>query len=267
MAYEMYGSEAMAAGGGAGPVGAGQIGYNAVKINTLMSNFGTAYTRLGQELTKNYETLKPILRKEWVGEDELDFEKKLVERLNNLYYNAGLLTQAGINLVRNVAESWKSFQSKNVFGGEGTQVEINVTFNDVTVTPKETLISFITQTYGANVNRGLTNGTGSYTAIIEALESFKTQSQTCARNFTTEFDVNSAFFGGTEQGIKNFFDHLEECLASVITAIKDFVDGLNNLANTNYASATSAVSEYATTSKSEIDQLTSDSVGSSRWNA
>lgn len=249
--------------------GGAQIGYNAAKINTLMGSISDAYVALASKVKTNYETLKPVLRKEWVGEDELDFEQKLVTRLNNMYYNAGLLSQAAINAIYNVATSWKEFQSKNIFGGEGASVNINVTFDEVTVTLEESLITFTGEEYGSDVNRGLQSGEASYTNIMEALEQFRTSSRTDAQNFTSEFDINSAFFGGSEQGINSFLEHLEGCLGAVLTAVKDFVDGLQNLAKTNYVSATSTINEYADTSKKEIDDVVVDSTqseqGSTRW--
>ena len=248
------------------------IGYNGQKINELMEAISTAYTNLAAKVTSNYETLKPVLRAEWVGEDELDFEKNLVNRLNELYYNAGYLSQAAVNAIRNVADSWKEFQSRNVLDmGTGSNsagmVNINVSFTDVTITPTEGLIQFQSVDYADNIDRGLTNGTGSYSAIIGALETFKTKAETDAGAFTDEFDVNNAFFGGTETGINGFLEHVETSLGAVLTAVKDFVDGLNSLANSNWTTATSKVNEYTTSAKGEVDTLINDSIASTRWGA
>ena len=65
--------------GSGGNPNIGKVGYNATRINLLMHEIASSYEMLGQSVIKNYEALKPVLRREWVGEDELDFEKKLVE--------------------------------------------------------------------------------------------------------------------------------------------------------------------------------------------
>jgi len=252
-------------GGGISPA-SNQIGYNAAKVNALMAQIDASYKALASKVRHNYQNLKPVLRREWVGEDELDFEKKLVDRLNTLYYNAGLLSQAGINAIYNVAESWKAFQSKNVFGEEGTTVQVNATFDEITIKPVETIITFVSETYDNDVNRGLQNGSSSYSNIMQALEEFKSQCQADAKEFTSEFDINSAFFGETERGVQRFIDHLENCLYLVMTAVKDFVEGLKTLAKSNYTSATTSVSDFAESAKGEVDKFMDDAANSSaRW--
>ena len=51
------------------------IGYNVKQANELMQNIAEAYKNLGIYTKEQWNGIVDVLQREWVGEDEQDFER------------------------------------------------------------------------------------------------------------------------------------------------------------------------------------------------
>ena len=95
------------------------IGYNVKKAEELMGSIATAYTTLGTTITEQWPTVSNVLRTNWVGEDELNYEENVVKRINEMYKNAYVLSSIAIGTIDGLARGWWDFQKKNVFSNQG----------------------------------------------------------------------------------------------------------------------------------------------------
>ena len=75
------------------------IGYNVSKINNLMDEIVEQHNLVCSNVSMKWSILKAVLRKEWVGPDEFDFEKRMIERINKLLESTETLAKNSVDVM------------------------------------------------------------------------------------------------------------------------------------------------------------------------
>ena len=252
------------------------IGFNIKKADEMIEKIKEEYNNLGIYTSEQWGPLKSTLRKEWVGPDELDFEKKLVERICALYVQAHGLAQKCTMTLADLSCQWVDFQRKNTIDGSTigswfdygiesmvqkiraiTQGMTGLTYNDAIITFTNDLV------LDDYVSRGLTSST-SKANIQAAVNDFVTAVKTRTNNLFNAIETGNAFFGEQSTAIKSYIEATGFAIAEVTTAVKDMNDALEVLANSSYSGASSEVSSIYASAKSSME-ATADDLGSSRW--
>ena len=96
------------------------IGFNIDRANDAMESVNEAYTEVTNEISNRFDELASSFRGEWVGPDELDFEKKLKNRLEELEREVKGLVVNTVEVFSSLATSWANFQDTNTIKGAST---------------------------------------------------------------------------------------------------------------------------------------------------
>lgn len=242
------------------------IGYNIKKINEVMEGISTAYSDSTKKVKEMYDTwFQPSLRQHWIGPDEQNFEKKFVDRLNELLTNSETLAKNAIDTVYSLGEAWADFQDKNTIGGESTGqgAALKAQLVKATINYKEFIV-FSGIEFNGTENLGLATA-GSAAQLAAQLNAFVTNTKSAINTLFTAVDANSAFFGEQSGKIKGYIDKVGEVLATLTTAVKDFDEAMAQLTGTSYSTSDSSVTtEFAGADTNLESGL--DGLGETRWN-
>lgn len=241
------------------------IGYNIKKINEVMEGISTAYSESTKKVEEMYnQWFQPSLRQHWIGPDEQDFEKKFVDRLNELLTNSEILAKNAIDTMYSLGEAWCDFQDTNTIGGESTGqgAALKAQLVKPPVSYKE-FISFSAIEFNGSENLGL--ATPSSAGQLKAqLEAFVTNTKSSIKQLFDAVDSNNAFFGDQAVKVRNHVDKVGEVLGTLTTAVKDFDEAMASLTDSSYTYSDANVAEEF--SNTEVDLLNGlDGLGSSRW--
>ncbi|MBR6516465.1 MAG: hypothetical protein IKT40_06370 [Bacilli bacterium] len=242
------------------------IGYNIKKINEVMESISSAYAESTKKVKEMYETwFQPSLRQHWVGPDEQNFEKKFVDRLNELLTNSETLATNAIETVYSLGVAWADFQDTNTIGGESTGqgTVLKAQLLKATVTAHDP-ITFTALEFTGEENLGLTS-TGSASALASQLNAFVTNTKSAIKALFDAVDANNAFFGEQTTKVKGFIDKVGDTLGVLATAVKDFDEAMATLTGTSYSSSDSSVSTEFANSDTNLESGL-EGLGASRWN-
>ena len=247
------------------------IGYNAKNANDLLETICNGYDGLGSKIQNSWPSVKQILTTEWVGPDEQDFEKKFVEKINNLYLASYELASNCTKTIAGAVDSWVEYQKKNTM--DGSVVEDSALagliagikeflFGSPRMTKRETVILFTPTALGED--RGLRNA-DSANKIKEAVNDYVISIKYACKSLFDSANVGSAFYGEEQtKSISTYIDSVETAIGEVLIAVKDFNDALDSLAGSNYIEAQSATKSSFDQSKTSVDTSV-ENLGSSRW--
>lgn len=242
------------------------IGYNIKKINEVMEGIRDAYAEATKKVDEMYNHwFQPSLRQHWVGPDEQDFEKKFVERLNNLLRETDNLAKNAIDNIFLLGEAWADFQDKNTIGGESTG-QGAVLKSQLSKPPliMASVILFTAIEFNGSENLGLATS-GSAGQLAAQLQAFVDQTKSSIKQLFDAVEVGNAFFGEQQTTkVKGYVEKVGEVLGIVTTSVKDFDEAMATLTGTSYSSADASASESYSSAESSLESGLGE-LGSSRW--
>lgn len=239
------------------------IGYNVSKANELMNKIADTYNRLGIYTEEQWSDLINKLRTNWVGEDEQDFEKKLADRICNLYVDASNLAEYCVDTIGGLAKIWHEFQIKNTLNGKSDVSKSRIDIDIPKIKKNTKIVKFVAKPINNNEDRGLRDAS-SKANIQEAVNTFVGQIKNKTDELFQEVDVNTAFYGDQSANIKSYVEKVGSGIYEVTIAIKDMYEGLERLANSNYTASMTNVGEQMSKVSSDVDSELG-SLGNSRW--
>lgn len=249
------------------------IGYNVKKANELMQNIANAYKDLGIYTPQQWEDVYKTLQREWVGEDEQDFETELADRICKLYNNAYNLVQGSLDTIKGLVKSWYEFQQKNTLSGNQSTGNKGGIFGiggngfgleDISIVPNEKIVSPHLVQLTPESNRGLQSA-DSKSKIQTSIDAFVKEIKKQTENLFEEIQTNQAFFGEQTNTIKNYIVKVGEAVGEVTVAVKDMYNALDQLVGSNYSSTIENINEGFSKASGNVDTSLND-LGSSRWN-
>ena len=241
------------------------IGYNINQANQLMDNVSEAYKNLGIYTKDQWEPVVNTLQQEWVGEDEQDFEKRLAERICNLYVNSYSLVENCINTIAGLAQSWIDFQEKNTLSGEAAEGKSKNKIDIPKIKREDQIVKSKPKSIGSDEDRGLRDAS-SKTNIQGAVERFVNEIKNKTNGLFTEIESNTSFFGEQTTAIKAYVEKVGVAVGEVTVAVKDMYDALENLANSSYSTASADISQQFSQANTDVENSLND-LGSTRWSA
>lgn len=237
------------------------IGYNVKQTNELMASMAQAYNDLGTYISEQWETVRTTMMSNWVGEDELDYEKRFVERLCQLYTDSYNLISNSVDVIGNLAQAWWDFQKNNSITGEAIATSSTINIEKPTITPAEQIVTFVSRTLADSDDRGLAD-VGSAATIKGAVDTFVSNLNT-KTNTLFNIEVSSAFFGDQSSTIKTYVEKVGTAIAAVNVAVKDMYDALDILASSQYTTAVTDASTAVSTETTNVETAVSEI--STRW--
>ena len=241
-------------------------GYNPEAVNKVMTEMANAYSMAVKKVRETFdESLKPVLRAQWIGPDEQDFEMNLIKRINTMFMSSQELTKNAIQTIRSLAISWADFQNKNKIDGSNSNIVFNVEslLIDIVPTTPEPIV-FQQRMFSANDNLGLA-GSDSRTVMGLSLGTFVAVSRREINNLFETITFNKAFFGDQLSSLDKFKTSLSEALGTINTSVKDFNDAMDSLVDTNYSQSDATVTESMSSFASDLDASVAESTSGSRW--
>lgn len=210
------------------------IGYNIGKINELLGNVAKTHEVIGETLISGWSTVSKCLQSNWIGPDELAFEKELASVLRKLYGSCyGVVTQVVANIAK-LGDTWKNFQKQNVMEGT-TANEVGIAIAEVSV--KDFDISSLKEgeiSFSDTTNFGLSDANAGKT-IMQVITEYTNQVNEKVRALYSEVEAKSAFMG-TEQStaIESYLISVRDAIVALTTTVKNLEDTLTQL-TANYS--------------------------------
>ncbi len=236
------------------------IGYNQSQVVEVVENMKGALDSLKSSMQDNWPTMKSTFRANWVGEDEDGFEITFIDAIKKMYQNCDLVSIAAMRFVVDAANNWAEWQSSvsNQFGGGA------VSKLEVDIPQEDTLeISPDTQTFGQDVNRGLTDA-GAEQNLISAIDDYIENVKSSFDSVYNEIQTSAAFIGNEQAAAMDEFVHgLSDSMKQVLTMVDSFkTETIPELVKA-YASQQTQVASDAGTASSSINDSVS-SIGSNQ---
>lgn len=241
----------------------GRIGFNVKKTNDLMANVAKAYNDLGIYTQEQWQPLITVLQNNWIGEDEQDFEKELAKRICTLYTNAYDLVNSCVNTLAGLAQAWYDFQQKNTLSGAAAESRGAIDIDIPSITKVDPIVEPKTKEFSNDTDRGLSSSS-SKTSIQQAVETFVNDIKKETSGLFEAIQVNNAFFGGQTSTIKTYVEKVGVAVGEVTVAVRDMYEKLDQLASTNYNTATTDINTQMGTSTTEVETRVND-LGNSKW--
>ena len=238
------------------------IGYNVKKANELMDEISTAYTDLGNYINTEWADVSTTLREHWVGDDEQDFEKNFVERIQILYVDSYNLVKTSTQVIGDLAKSWHEFQKKNTISGQEAANISTISVDVPTITPNDRIIEFVARTLSDADDRGLKDSTSAST-IKEKITDFVNGIKKKAEELFN-IEANAAFFGEQTRSIKLYVEKVGNTIAQINIAVQDLHNALDQLAGSTYTASEDAATELIDSETTNLESATAD-LGASRW--
>lgn len=250
----------------------GTIGYNIAQAKSLQDQISEGFQSVKEKIASPWADVQNTLHSEWIGEDEISYEKEFVKKVNGLYGSAKWVSDVCCATIQSTVLSWVKFQDNNLIEG----AEAGSTSNTVVSSNYPTLEEIEGRSYDEleaiqaeaeqldeSSTRGLTNGTSSAGAIQDSVTRYVTNIQSEVNALFDSIRANNAFFGNQVDQINNFISKCGVAIGEVVTAVKDLHDLLEQLAGSRYSEEDTAVSEKADESSNAVTS-TVDSI-ESKW--
>lgn len=205
------------------------IGYNIGKINELLVNIANTYKAIGDELAGGWPNVSDTLGTNWVGPDEVSYEKELAQTLVELYAACKEAITGVVSNVKNVGDTWKTFQSKNVLEGltaNAVNVEVEIPpLTDADVSS----IKASERTFDASTNFGLASRDAGNT-IMQVITSYSDGITKKVKSLYDEMDAKSAFMGEQQSAkIESWLSTMGEAIVRLTTCINKIKETLTQL--------------------------------------
>lgn len=241
------------------------IGYNIQKANEAMASVNDAYVSVSKKVVNEWNEVKGVLRKEWVGADEQDFEKLVQERVQTMLESSRTLTSNTVDSLYELAVAWAKFQDTNTINGNNVGIAQTLIAGlnkpQITIAPQ---LVFVPIQFDSSTNLGLANS-GSDDIISNSLSNFVKNVKTEATNLYESVDTNSAFYGNDQQNkLKKLMDTVGEAVGVISTSLKDFEKAMKELTNKAYKSSDDAVGASLDEARTTVDNSLND-LGETRW--
>lgn len=221
------------------------IGYNVAKINEMLENIKESYASIKGAITNNWPALSNTLGTEWIGPDEVAFEKELAKRVNKLYSECAETINTTIDNVMNIGQKWKEFQMGNKL--ENGTVEIESSISEIKaekVTAEESIVSAAQRTFSADTNLGLANGGSSAGTIMDAAQDYVKRIKNTTSRLYDQVGTSSAFLGDIQSAsIQKYLNNIGTSLGRLNACIKDLHDALTNMAGVNWTKSEQGIND------------------------
>jgi hypothetical protein len=233
------------------------IGYNVGKINALLETLVSSYTIIGRTIGNEWTEVSGILRKNWVGPDEIAYEKDLAGSIKRLFDTCGEAIRMTQRNVITAGENWKKFQMKNTSNfSDGSLISGNTTFqtginhiagakdalsgyaslNGLNIVearlPRfdiDSLLKINDITFNINMNMGLQSKL-SGTAILNSVQSYAKSIYNQVRVIYDEIDTKSAFIGEEQSvAMSSYLKNMGEDIANLNRCLKNLHDIVGQL--------------------------------------
>lgn len=232
-----------------------EIGYNVKKAEELMKSLEKSYKEIKVYTQDEWETLYKVMRDNWVGEDEQDFEQQFVRRICKLYVDAANLVKSAVETVGGLANVWIEFQNKNTITGEAAEGKVKGKVDIPTIKPEDNIIKYKSFSISENTDRGLKTAT-SGAAIQKAMSTYVDTIKNKIANLFAEINASTAFFGNQTSSLDKYVEQTRASVTDVILAVKDMYENINVLANTSYSSAMESVTSQIDSASSSMSEAT-----------
>lgn len=242
-----------------------EIGYNVKHAQDLVDDIAESYNKIKTYTKEGWHDLSETMRKEWVGEDEQDFEQEFINKICTIYEETAELVKSAVGTIGNLANNWINFQKTNtIFKGKGNGVSSSSgTVEIPTIAVDNPIVSYKSFTIGESEDRGLKTA-GSAAEIQAKVSEYVGTIKSKVNGLFDQLNVDSAFFGSQVSSIKAYITQTNTSIQELSTAVKDMYNHVNTLANTSYSSSLEEVNEEFNTATSEMAAAT-ESLGESKW--
>lgn len=250
------------------------IGYNIDKINDLQEQIIEAGRSATKELISEFGTLKAVLRANWVGYDEQDFEKKMVGRINTLSLEIKKMVWSSVGVIRDLGYSWADFQDSNILKensdatlGMAQQLKEKITnYDEVADIIWNLSVTHEPLEFDSSTDFGL-KATNSAETMAQAVRDFVSNVKSHVETFFDEVDSTHAFFGDQQTlGISGYIARVKEAVAEVQSAVHDYFESMKILAGTSYTKADEEVKTGFSETNLMVENVIED-LGSTRWSS
>lgn len=214
------------------------IGYNVEKINELAEMLINNYKTIGEKMAEGWPNLSATMEKEWVGPDEVSYEKELAANICKLYESC---TTTVVQMVQNIdilGQNWVEFQKNNILTGGSASTDAspasvqNIEPKAPSLQPYE-IASHVkagNPTFAVGTNMGLTNGTQSGANIKTVFDSYIDAVYTSVQGLYMNIDASQAFLGSELSAkVSEYLATVGEALAKLTTCHKSIYDALDQL--------------------------------------
>lgn len=239
------------------------IGYNVEKINELAEMLINNYKTIGEKMAEGWPNLSSTMEKEWVGPDEVSYEKELATNICKLYESC---TETVVQMVQNIdilGQNWVEFQKNNILtSGNSVSTDPSVAGGQ-TIEPKApslqpydiaSQVKAGSPTFAAGTNMGLTNGTQSGTNIKTVFDSYIDGVYTSVQGLYMNIDASQAFLGSELSAkVSEYLATVGEALAKLTTCHKSIYDALDQLIAAYATHETDEAANISSAAGEEID--------------
>ena len=240
------------------------VGYNLNEAQKVIDKVLENYKALDKTIVSNWENLKSLLRREWIGYDEEDFEKKFAKRLIDLSTATSAVANSSMETILNLAKAWHEFQSRNTLDGSKISVEpFKLEYQPTTPRASDSISAGGVQ-INASTTRGLKSGVQSARILHDAVENFINNIRQKSDNLSNSISTERAFTGEQSSAIKNYLKKCGEATAAMATSVKDLEEALATLLGSNYAKSIENVNSEFQSATSNLNGTLSD-INSNRW--
>ena len=236
------------------------IGYNNSQSIQLLNGIINSYNGLGNFIATEWDGVVSALQKNWVGEDEQDFEKKLAKRISLLYSNARILAQNAVSTIGELNHEWNVFTSKNTY--DGSILAMNNEIDIPTISDPGEIVTAKELSFGNDVTRGLTSKS-SASQIKYAIDTYVNSIKTKSTDLLSS--VEGSFTGEQKASIQSYVERVNENITKLVIAIKKMYDALDTLAKSNYELSDENISEEFKSATADVDDQLESKLGTSRW--
>lgn len=238
-----------------------EIGYNVGKAKDLMESVKTQFESLKSTISDGWTDVQSTLHTEWIGQDEISFEAKFAERVNDLYKDAATLATNCCGVVADLVNGWSNFQANNILND--AQAGTATTIEALTFSADE-VISAQAEDIDESTDLGL-KSSGSAETIQTSVSEYVSSIQTQAQNLFEEIKSNEAFFGDQTTTIDSYISSCGVAIGEVVTAVQDLHTALTELANSQYNKNVENITEAVTNEESNVNKI-GDELGAAKWN-
>ena len=242
------------------------IGYNLREAQKVLDKIYQDYNSLDKTIVSSWEQLKRLLRREWIGYDEEDYEKKFAKRLIDLSSTTSEMANSSMETIYNLAKAWHDFQSHNTLDGSEINVEPFKLEYTKTSPREEGSISSGGLQIDESTTKGLKNGQGSASVVHDAVNTFIKTIVQKANALSSSIKTERAFSGEQASAINAYLKKCSETTAALATSVDDLDQALDNLLSGNYGASVESVNQEFTSATSSLNDTLNNTDGS-RWDA
>lgn len=208
------------------------IGYNADEINNLINSLNASYRKLGETMAAGWDIVSSTLGTEWVGPDELTFEKELANRMCTLYYSCKDSVEGMIGNVRALGQAWQDFQNANLMKDVAVLNKVSFDLEAVSLPDYqiETFVKPAERLFTSSMRMGVTNGEQSATNINKKVTEYVNKIGETVKAMYDTTSSASAFLGTSlSDAINNYLKKMATSFSQVTTQVSDMQTTLTAL--------------------------------------